>query len=412
MINKNTVLVLGAGASCHLGFPLGRPLINEIYRFVFAKSEGFYKRNEALNPARDKKENSVLLARFLELSGYKNENGEYYTAEDVKQFAEVLHKAQPPSIDTFLARQPKYKLLGKICIIFCLSKYEDKDGWLYKPSKYPSRLINKNEFPSFGWYQHLWKKMLEDVGSLEELKKNKLTIITFNYDRSLEYYLMEAIQNMFGAPEIDAAEVFKNIKVKHVYGKLGKFYWEKNYLESNENVTAKECMMETQPFTPWEIGVFFRLMGDVGEYGMDSRDFDPGRTVLTEDARKEIVSRFQFAVDEIKTYYENIEKDKMGEYRVDLQEATRIYFLGFGYDEQNLESIGLTQTRSVSLNEHVHIWGTAYKMTHQEKERYAGRLKPFVVNPNNVHLYEEWSHMVKEEDLIIASFFRAVCDLE
>lgn len=410
MISKNTVLVLGAGTSCHLGFPLGKRLIEEVCRFVFGKSNGIKKERNAVTPFADVEENSVLLARFMELSEYKKENGNNYTAVDVKQFAEDLYEAQPSSIDTFLSRRSEYKLLGKICIIFCLSKYEDKDGWLWRPFGYPDKL--NTDFPNFGWYQYLWSKMIDGVENIGQLKGNNLTIITFNYDRSLEYYLMRAIQKMFGVSEMDAAEVFKNIRIKHVYGKLGKFYWEKNYLENNENDTSKDYMLETNPFTPWDIKVFFRLMGSVGEYGMEYEDFQQGRAVLTEDARRQIISRFNFAVKEITTYYENIEEDKTQEYFKDLQDAYRIYFLGFGYDEQNLKSLGLIPTSSIRLKDQVRIWGTAYGMSSQEKELHADILRIFVGNRSFVQLYEKWDNMDRKEDSIINSFFRNVAPLE
>jgi hypothetical protein len=48
MIEKQTILLLGAGASCHLGFPLGEKLIQEIYRFVCSSSKGTQKIPRAL----------------------------------------------------------------------------------------------------------------------------------------------------------------------------------------------------------------------------------------------------------------------------------------------------------------------------------------------------------------------------
>lgn len=408
MIRKNTVLVLGAGASCHLGFPLGRKLIEDIYRFIFSKSRGLKKDKSSYFQVEE--ENSVLLARFLELSGDKNEQNSLYTAGYVAQFAEDLNEAQPSSIDTFLALRPEYKLLGRICIIFCLSKYEDKDGWLWRPLRYPDRL--STDFPNFGWYQYLWSKMIEGVENIEQLRKNKLTIITFNYDRSLEYYLMRAIQKMFGVPEMDAAEVFKDIKIMHVYGKLGKFCWEKNYLEKNGSHTPEDYMLETNPFTPWDIQVFFRLLGNVGEYAMGNEDVYSGKSNLTEDARKKIISGFNFTVKELRTYYENIEEGETKEYLKDLQDAYRIYFLGFGYDEQNLKALGLIPDSSIRLKDQVHIWGAAYEMSLQEKEYYADILRIFVGNRNFVQLYEKWNNMDRKEDSIISSFFRNVAPLE
>ncbi|MCP4984505.1 MAG: hypothetical protein GY928_00165 [Colwellia sp.] len=46
--------------------------------------------------------------------------------------------------------------------------------------------------------------------------------------------------------------------------------------------------MKANDFSPCKSSVLFRLWGDVGTHGMDARDFESNRTVLTEDARSAI----------------------------------------------------------------------------------------------------------------------------
>ncbi|MCG2688642.1 hypothetical protein L6250_03355, partial [Candidatus Parcubacteria bacterium] len=267
MINNRIVLVLGAGASCHLGFFLGQELIEEVYRFVHGQTKGIknlgvpktaFGGEDSLIEVWEG--NSILLERFLKLAEYKKDNGQEYSSEDIKEFAERLHRAQPPSIDFFLEKNPQYSLLGKICIIFCLSRYEDQNGWNYFPSKFPERL--KDDYPDHGWYKYLWHKLIDGCETFEDFKKNEISIITFNYDRSLEYYLMEAIKSFFNIAEEKAAEAVSVIQVHHVYGKLGKLDWEINCFQDGSYKSPEDCMMERQPFTPWEPSCFFRLMGN------------------------------------------------------------------------------------------------------------------------------------------------------
>jgi hypothetical protein len=51
------------------------------------------------------------------------------------------------------------------------------------------------------WYETLFQLMVEG-GPFED---NPLSVITFNYDRSLEAFFFRALQNLFGLPP-DAAE--------------------------------------------------------------------------------------------------------------------------------------------------------------------------------------------------------------
>jgi hypothetical protein len=61
--------------------------------------------------------------------------------------------------------------------------------------------LNPNEFESFG--------------------ANKVSIITFNYDRSLEFFLFRGLKNKFGASHSGCVENFEKIRVIHVHGRLG-----------------------------------------------------------------------------------------------------------------------------------------------------------------------------------------------
>ncbi len=413
MISKKTVLILGAGASCHLDFPLGQALIEDVYRFVYAESVGIrnvsatvlQQGNQPLIDAKFK--NAELLERFLDLSGAIKKDGKKYTSKDVEQFAEHLFRSQPSSIDFFLEKNPHYGLLGKICIIFCLSRHENQHSWRHFPSRFPERL--QREFPNFGWYQYLWHRMTEGCKTLNDLIKNKITIITFNYDRSLEHYLMEAIKSFFNAEEADAAEVFKAIKIKHVYGKLGKFYWEVNYLEDSSSKGPDEIMMETAVYTPWEINCFFRLMGSVGEYGMARSDFDSGRTALSQSTREALVKKFNRVAQEIRTFYEAINEDRKKEYVADIYEAQKIYFLGFGYHELNMKALGLDTEKP---KKDAYIFGTALGKTPIEVNHLKGSISNLMVGPNLVDIRNLWDRSGDPSALLIKNFLREVAPLD
>jgi hypothetical protein len=412
MIKEQTVLVLGAGASKDLGFPLGKRLWQDIYSFVCGQSKGSSKGSARGDSMRIDLDNSKLLARLLELAvglGLAKEQDET-NERFVKEFADQLFGAQPESIDQFLKDRPEYSLIGRICIVFCISRYEDKNSEYFIPTIPESSL--DYVFPDFGWYEYLWHKMTENVDSIEEFKKNRITVITFNYDRSLEFYLFRALKSKFDKHDAEIADVFKEIEIKHVYGKLAFFYWELNYLCQDSDLSAKDYMMKANDFSPWEPSVLFRIWGEVGTHGMDERDFDSNRTVLKEEARREIVDRFIDAANDIKIYSEVLKEHKSGEYLTDLNNAKRIYFLGFGYHEQNLMALGMTSTDTDRvLNEGAKIFGTAYGMSDGEmsaKRRRIYRSKSSGKSLDfNITLSNNWGDM-NSEDSIIKDFFRKV----
>ncbi|MDP8260199.1 MAG: hypothetical protein P9L96_04260 [Candidatus Gygaella obscura] len=416
MIKRQTVLVLGAGANVHLGFPLGQELIKDIYRLVFDRSIGVKRISDVAGERFSKRDfltNSQLLERFLELSDYKKDDGQKYTSDDIKEFAERLFQAQPPSVDFFLEKNPQYSLIGKLCIIFCISRYEDENSWQYLPSKYPNKL--KKDFPDFGWYRYLWNNLIKGCKDIKDLHNNKVTIITFNYDRSLEYYLMRAIKTFFKAEEEEVMEVFNSIKIKHVYGRLGKFYEEINSLPGLP-LSPEKFMLETAPYIPWDIACFYQLIGEKIEYGWSRRDFEQGSDVFSKKNRQFLVERFNKVIREIQTFDEANVKGQKEEFLKHLKSAKRIYFLGFGYHDENLKALGLPGEEGDFDFNKVRINGTAVNMTSEEARLITGRLAASfkakgLHEVQYIKIQCSWNGLDKSELCLIRNFLRNVAPL-
>ena len=69
----------------------------------------------------------------------------------------------------------KYERIGKIAIALELCPYENENILLGDQNGH--------------WMKYLWHRMLSEVSRPSDLLKNKLSVLTFNYDRSLEHYL-------------------------------------------------------------------------------------------------------------------------------------------------------------------------------------------------------------------------------
>ncbi len=182
MINYNTVLILGAGASAPYGFPCGRHLIDVIC--------------EDLNNLHSKFKLDLQKCGFEE--------------KLIIDFRSKLYNSQLLSVDTFLEKKEnlEYLKIGKAAISRALI-----------PLEIPDRL-NRNASEE-NWYEHLFSRLNTNI---DKFRENKLSIVTFNYDRSLEFFLFTALKNSFNLGNEDAAKLLTEaVEIIHLHGQLGAF---------------------------------------------------------------------------------------------------------------------------------------------------------------------------------------------
>lgn len=395
MIKNDTVLILGAGSSFEVGFPLGKELINQIHALAVGKTQGIH-RTPSGGMSLVWVPNAKLLARLLEVAEEKKEDNTSYSESDIKNFINDLWDSKQLSIDDFLSLRREYSLVGKLFILFVLSKYEDSHR--FKPHKdlsSPGREIIT--YPSWGWYEYLWERLQEGTrGNFDKLKQNKLSIITFNYDRSIEHFLFMAIRAAYNLHKKDdiVAEFFKYVIVKHVYGELGVLEWKYSF----EEYGLREADALNN-FTPWNFNVLFRVYGAPGEYGVNEEDCKVQHDV---NAFPRMAQMFVKQAKEIKTYHE-IQED--GAYKEILNKAKRVYFLGCGYHEQNIKVLGLDKG---ILSSDVNVYGTAVNLTDIEKSEIQSFIKSF--SGSDVFIANKWNGI--ENSLFkIKSYFRNIAPL-
>lgn len=187
MFTDKTIIILGAGASCHLGYPTGEELVDQIKDPVSSK-----------------------LHTPIELST-------------------LLREMQPLSIDTFLSYHTEFEEIGKELIARAILDKEEK-----------SFLDSKN------WYRFLVDALISQCKKSEDILFNleNLMIITFNYDISLEYYLCSRLKKIsFFRDKID--EFLHKIRIVHAYGQLGCFSWHKEFCEKTYENAIEERGIET-----------------------------------------------------------------------------------------------------------------------------------------------------------------------
>ncbi len=294
MITTPTTLILGAGASYPYGFPLGKKLVDDILD-LFPRME--YVEN--VDTFRFPKTDFIRKLKHLEF-------------EDVfmYEFSNNLRNSKVDSIDSFLENKENSEFLeiGKISILQAISSYENSQ-----------ELFNTDD-----WYRILWNALYANTKSKEGFRLNKVSIITYNYDRSLEYYLLNCIKHSYNLSDKDACILlFNTIKIIHVHGKMGYFQIQDKELNLNMG--------------------FYNILN----YGEDITDYNKLKTLSKN----------------IKIIHdENInESDEIKEANRILANTIRICFLGFGYAEDNIKRLKISNQYGTT-----EICGSAFDMSDKE----------------------------------------------
>lgn len=294
MIEVSTVYILGAGASEPYDYPLGRELRTNI---VDNLRQNRSKRKEILD---------------LDLG---------YSEGEIIQFADDLYKSNTYTIDDFLKSNDDKGDILKVAIAQVLIPREIKKNLSQENNpKHWYRLLNRNlQTPSF-----------------EDFLDNRVKIITFNYDRSLEENLFISQQSLHR--KTFDVEILMEFPILHVFGKLGDLDWE------NPEGRAYDHTLCT---------------------GGNLRSAAEGIRTLHEDDRKILKEAEDF-----------------------LDWADEIYFLGFGYDITNLQRLNvfkLSERLNPINNELIRkkVEGTAVRLSNSQKST----IKQFF--NNNINLGDE-----------------------
>lgn len=300
MFKSKTVFIVGAGASAEFGLPIGSGLKKIIAKHIDISFEHGYRLERG---------NSEIVEAINEK--VRNESGnpnQYYQA------GRRVGLAMPvaPSIDNYLDAHKHDKfstVIGKLGIVASILEAE-RNSSLY----FNQIANNKTDLLKSGdtWLSRLSSFLVEriDKNSVDSIFDN-VAFIVFNYDRCVELYLHQMLQDYYGINEKHAANLIKGLTIIHPYGHVGCLPWQS---DSNE-------------------GVYF---------GSDLN----GRQLLV-------------ASERIRTFTERIE-DSNGliEINKSISSAARMVFLGFSFQPQNMELLSLEKKGNVCS-----VFATAYNMS-------------------------------------------------
>jgi len=294
MIKDNTVFILGAGASKPYKFPTSRELKNDIIN----NSYNYFLQTDDIQ-------------RDQWTSIQRNEIGNRF-----RTFTKQYLDSRITSIDLFLNANPDLEDIGKTAIILTLDHFE---------KEFVKELSTNVEL--FNWYDYLFNYLIDDIRTIDKIVKlkGKISFITFNYDRSLEYFLWNAFKNYFNNVDpVKITQTLSSLPVYHVYGMLGRF----NPYLNDHNI--------------------FNAVGGIA-------------SLLEVHKLK----------DSIKTIYQRTQPEK-NEFHDLIKNANAIYYMGFGFAEENIKAIGL----NLPFGNRKKGYSTSVDLTKREQYRVLSRLSP------------------------------------
>lgn len=279
MIKDKTVFIFGAGLSSDYDFPTGSKLRDEIVRHIM-----WDNRSPSL-PSQIK--------RLIKMG---------FNEDTINLTRDAIRRGNFNTIDEFMEVRPELRPLTKALIVSIISQYEK-----------PDISLEKDDTTCF--YRFIFAKMMKQA-TLDTFADNNVSFITFNYDRSFEFFIWRTLKQRFSLNENDKrlSEIMNRIKVVHVHGKLGKL--------------------------PWEIGG-----GEVYRY------YRP----ITGD---EDINNLKSICNNIISFVEVTDSHtKYAEAREEIKNAENLFFVGFGFHETNTRRL----LDDISFENKKIVLGTAYK---------------------------------------------------
>ncbi len=242
--------------------------------------------------------------------------------EDCAGFASKFNGANISLIDRFLSinRDDNNLLkIGKMAIVYEILRAERDCS------------VNMGILAIYDWFFYLYDNMMTntitDKRDLVKFLENDVCFITFNYDRFLEHYLYSSLANTFTLTDpVEITKLLSKIEIIHVYGKIGPLEWQDNTHGIKFGNDQQEITLDLLESTYKNINIVY-----------DER--------TSEDHRELIYKK--------------------------LKETNHLIFLGFGWDQMNLELLGIPDIlKSTQL-----ILGTSYKLEDGQIRRTYNILK-------------------------------------
>lgn len=313
------VFVIGAGASKELGMPLGYELKAQIAKSL-----------RILPMPNGKIEGSLDIRAALERLILQTD----FTMDDFDGATRAIADAMPTaeSIDNYVHQHrdhPVIAMCAKLAIADCIIKKEA--GSKLKPYEFRgSRHLKINLDRLEGTWLLPFFMLITKGAKVDELPKRfgNITLVVFNYDRCVEHFLHSTLVSHYRIRGEQATEIMQNLTILHPYGHVGNLPW---------------------------------MGGDIERIAFGQA---PNTSELIAVSQR------------IRTFTESVERHDKNttvlRIRSAMAKADRLVFLGFAYDDLNMElltpSPEKSTGRSAMTPHRTYVHGTAHGISEEDKK--------------------------------------------
>lgn len=326
------VFIIGAGCSVPYGFPTGAMLMQKLKDFEYGDNN--LDRQSFSPPSYLFDLYQEFLGKYQDYTKLRKANEPYICEavnienrtsnkmrETVVPFAKSIRHSMMVSTDEFLKNRLNQEKLeeadfGKRLIAreILVAERESEKQFSYEDGK---RLSKKYWLGNIDWIQHLLSR-IDQQSNWEEILKQTV-FLTFNYDRVLEYCIFLYLTSDKRYADADAHSFIKDMQIYHVNGFIGSL--EKIRFGDVENGKYQKIAEGME--TVWE------------------------KRLNRNESEKETYQKF-------------------------LKIAQRVYFLGFSYIPDNLESIAIPRYAEIIQN--AKVYATAMGLSSQNRLRISSYL--------------------------------------
>jgi hypothetical protein len=344
---RDTIYVVGAGASYEVDLPVGNKLKEDISKILFMKFQ----------------HGSIIDGNYDLYQALRHHTGNNIdeTNTYIKECRHIRDNMPLAiSIDNFIDSEKgndKLALCGKMAIVDAILAAEKSSKLNF--NKYEGE--RKLNFPSLEktWYLPFFRTLTENCNAADLPDRfSTITLIVFNYDRCIEHFLLQALMSYYRLSESDAAEIINKLKIIHPYGTVGSLPWQD------------------------------RASSTVMEFGGEIQAYQ-----LIEYSER------------IRTFTEGAHSDQMEQLRFSMKHTERLVFLGFAFHRLNMELLLGNSSERYENPLKIDCFATAFETSKNDQSSigssiqylYEGEIEINIENTTCANLFKDNSRSLGYE---------------
>lgn len=212
MLKSKTVFIIGAGASKEVGFPLGQELKGVISKKLDLRFEDFDRHVGT---------GDLTIYKALRQQFQAQINDYLHACWQIRDGI-VLSD----SIDDFIdahQHDERISICGKLAIARAILEAE-RSSKLFFERKHVDDTIDFQSVDNT-WYSKFYRLLAKQTlkTKLDNIFEN-VTIVNFNYDRSLEHFLVHALTANYRIKIEEAQDLVQKLTIYRPYGSIGSYF--------------------------------------------------------------------------------------------------------------------------------------------------------------------------------------------